>query len=115
MSANAPRADESLAPNAYRLLWAGFMAILAAGVGYSVRGGILGQWAEQFGFTMSELGAITGGGLTGFGIVIILGSLIADKIGYGKLMVTAFLLHFISAVITLAAPAAFAAGGKEAA
>ena len=24
--------DEALAPNAYRLLWAGFMAILAAGI-----------------------------------------------------------------------------------
>ena len=106
---------EGIAPNASRLLWAGFMAILAAGVGYSVRGGILGQWAEQFGFTMTELGTITGGGLTGFGIVIILSSLIADKIGYGKLMMLAFLLHFISAVITLAAPAAFASGGKEAA
>ena len=106
---------EGSAPNAKRLLFAGFMAILAAGVGYSVRGGILGQWAEQFGFTMTELGAITGGGLTGFGIVIIISSLLADKIGYGKLMVTAFILHFISAVITLAAPAAFAAGGKTAA
>jgi MFS family permease len=30
-------------------------------------------------------------------------------------MITAFALHFISAVITLAAPAAFASGGKEAA
>lgn len=107
--------SEGIAPNASRLLWAGFMAILAAGVGYSVRGGILGQWAEQFGFTMTELGAITGGGLTGFGIVIILSSLIADKVGYGKLMLLAFGLHFISAVITLAAPAAFASGGKEAA
>ncbi|SFI35367.1 MFS transporter [Planctomicrobium piriforme] len=103
------------APNAYRLLYAGFMAILAAGVGYSVRGGILGQWAEQFGFTMTELGTITGGGLTGFGIVIILTSLFADKIGYGKVMAAAFVLHFISAVITLAAPAAFEAGGKVAA
>jgi MFS family permease len=102
-------------PNAKRLLWAGFMAILAAGVGYSVRGGILGQWAEQFGFTMTDLGTITGGGLTGFGIVIILSSLIADKVGYGKLMIMAFVLHFLSAVITLAAPAAFASGGKEAA
>ena len=107
--------SEGSTPNAKRLLFAGFMAILAAGVGYSVRGGILGQWAVQFGFTMTELGAITGGGLTGFGIVIILSSLLADKIGYGKLMVTAFILHFISAVITLLAPAAFAAGGKTAA
>lgn len=104
-----------IAPNAHRLLWAGFMAILAAGVGFSVRGGILGQWADQFGFTMTELGAITGGGLTGFGIIIILTSLIADKVGYGKLMALAFVLHFGSAVLTLAAPAAFASGGKSAA
>jgi len=88
------------------------MAILAAGVGYSVRGGVLLQWANQFGFTMTELGAITGGGLTGFGIVIILSSLIADKIGYGKLMVTAFILHLISAGVTYAAPYAFVSGGK---
>ena len=72
--------DTPAAPNAKRLLWAGFMAILAAGVGYSVRGGILGQWATQFGFTMTELGTITGGGLTGFGIVIILSSLIAVSV-----------------------------------
>ncbi len=105
----------SIAPNAKRLLWAGFMAILAAGVGFSVRGGILGQWAEQFGFTMTELGTITGGGLTGFGVVIIVTSLFADKIGYGKLLIGAFILHFISAVLTLATPAFFASGGKDAA
>jgi len=107
--------QNEVAPNAQRLLWAGFMAILAAGVGFAVRTGILGQWAEQFGFTMTELGAITGGGLTGFGIVIIAASLVADKIGYGKLMAMAFALNFISAIITLAAPMAFASGGKEAA
>lgn len=108
-------AGDAIAPNAYRLLWAGFMAILAAGVGYSVRGGILGQWATQFGFSMTELGGITGGGLTGFGIVIILSSLIADKVGYGKLMAGAFLCHVVSAVLTYSAPAAFASGGKDAA
>ncbi len=107
--------SDAIAPNASRLLWAGFTAILAAGVGFSVRAGVLGQWAEQFGFTMTELGTITGGGLTGFGIVIILSSLIADRIGYGKLMFTALLLHFISAVLTLATPAFFASGGKDAA
>ena len=62
--------------HAHRLLWAGFMAILAEGVGFGVRGGILGQWAQQYGFTMTELGQITGGGLTGFGVIIIFSSLI---------------------------------------
>src|SRR5271167_3822053 len=92
--------------NAHRLLWAGFMAILAEGMGFGLRGGILGQWANQYGFTMTDLGAITGGGLTGFGVVMIISSLIADKVGYGPLMVTAFLLHFLSAVVTLATGAA---------
>lgn len=110
---NAPGATS--APNAQRLLWAGFMAILAAGVGFSIRGGILGQWAEQYGFTMTELGGITGGGLTGFGIIILLSSFLADAVGYGKLMAAAFLTHLVSAILTLAAGAAFASGGKDAA
>ena len=99
-------------PNAQRLLWAGFMAILAAGVGFSIRAGILGQGAEQYGFTQTELGAITGGGLTGFGIIILLSSLIADRIGFGRLMFAAFVMHLISAGLTLATGAAFATGGK---
>jgi MFS family permease len=100
---NAYVSNDAIAPNAKRLLWAGFMAILAAGVGFSIRGGILGDWGAQFGFTQSDLGQITGGGLTGFGIIILLSSLIADKVGYGKLMILAFVMHFLSAVVTLAA------------
>jgi len=114
MSNEKPGA-EAIAPNAKRLLAAGFTAILATGVGFAIRGGVLGQWAHQFGFTMSELGTITGGGLTGFGLVIILSSFIAEKVGYGKLMVLAVLMHLISAVLTLATPAFFASGGKDAA
>ena len=95
--------DTGVTPNAQRLLWAGFMAILAAGVGFSIRGGILGDWGTQFGVTQTDLGTITGGGLTGFGVIILLGALIADRVGYGKLMIFAFVMHFISAVLTLAA------------
>lgn len=109
------KSDEVAAPNAYRLLWAGFMAIMASGVGFSIRTGILGQWAEQYGFTLTELGTITGGGLTGFGIIILLSALIADKIGYGALMVTAFVMHLASAALTLSTGAAFLSGGKPAA
>lgn len=91
------------------------MAILAEGMGFGLRGGILVLWANQYGFTMTDLGAITGGGLVGFGLIVVFSSLIADRIGYGPLMVTAFVLHVLSAVITVAADPAFAAGGKMAA
>lgn len=95
--------NNGIAPNAKRILWAGFMAILAEGVGFAVRGGILGDWMKQFGFTLSDLGKITGGGLTGFGIIILFSAAIADWIGYGRLMILAFTAHASSAILTLAA------------
>lgn len=100
--------------NAQRLLWAGFFSIFAAGVGFSVRGGILVYWSGDFGFTMADLGGITGGGLAGFGIIIIIGSLFADNIGYGKLMALAFLMHVLSAGLQLCAGEIFERFGKDA-
>jgi len=97
---DAPPELEGAVPNATRLLWAGFLAILAAGVGFAIRGGILANWGAQYGFTGEEIGRITGGGFTGFCFGIIIGGVIADKVGYGKLVISAFLLHVLSAVVT---------------
>ena len=96
------------ASNAKRLLVAGFMAILAAGIGFAIRGGILDNWGSEFGFTASELGLIGGAGFTGFCFGIIIGGLVADKIGYGKLVVAAFLFHILSAFVTFGASAGMA-------
>ncbi|HMP79521.1 MAG TPA: MFS transporter [Pirellulaceae bacterium] len=95
--------ENALAPNAHRLLWAGFFAILAAGIGFGVRGGILFNWKDEFGFSDTELGNIGGAGLTGFCVGIFIGGLIVDRIGYGKLVIAAFLFHILSAVVTFAA------------
>ncbi len=95
--------DEPIAHNAKRLLWAGFLAILAAGIGFGIRGGILANWAAEFGFTGAQLGAIGGAGLTGFTFGIIIGGVVVDKIGYGKLIVAAFLFHVLSAFVTFGA------------
>jgi MFS family permease len=95
--------EDGITPNAGRLLWAGFTAILAAGVGFGVRGGILANWSSEFNYTAAQLGAIGGAGLTGFCFGIIIGGVICDKIGYGKLVLLAFLTHVISAVVTLGA------------
>ncbi|MDB4618458.1 MFS transporter [Akkermansiaceae bacterium] len=89
--------------NRKRLLWAGFMAILAAGVGFGVRGGILTNWASEFGFSGSQLGAIGGAGFTGFCFGIMIGGVVVDKIGYGKLVFVAFFCHVVSAFVTLGA------------
>ena len=95
--------DLSTVPNAKRLLWAGFTAILAAGVGFGVRGGIFANWAQEFSFSGVQLGLIGGAGFTGFCIGIFIGGVIVDKIGYGKLVIAAFLFHVLSAFITFGA------------
>lgn len=95
--------NDAVAPNAQRLLWAGFMAILAAGVGFAIRGGIFDNWSAAYSFTSTQLGAIGGAGFSGFCFGIIIGGVLCDKIGYGKLVATAFLLHVLSAVVTFGA------------
>ncbi|MEI7819375.1 MAG: MFS transporter [Verrucomicrobiota bacterium] len=96
---------EGIAPNASRLLWAGFMAILAAGVGFAIRGGIFDNWGAEFGFTGAQLGAIGGAGFIGFCFGIIVGGFVCDKIGYGKLVVLALVMHVLSAFVTFTATA----------
>ncbi len=118
-----PRADTHIAAGPapdrsfsnMMLFWASFFTLIAAGMGFSIRGAIIGAWGQQFGFTQTELGIITGQGLAGFGLAIILFSFFSDLLGYGVLMVIAFLLHALSIVLTLAAPFAFDHYGKDAA
>ena len=94
---------DGIAPNSGRLLWAGFMAIMAAGAGFALRGGIFDNWGSEFGFTATQLGAIGGAGFTGFCFGIIVGGVVCDKIGYAKLVIVAFALHVISAIVTFTA------------
>src|SRR6187402_3339538 len=100
---NGSVSNAPIASNATRLLWAGFLAILATGIGFGVRGGILANWADEFGFTGAQLGDLGGAGLTGFCFGIIIGGVVVDKIGYGKLVFAAFIFHILSALITFGA------------
>ena len=90
-------------PNAFRLLLGGFLAILAAGVGFAIRGGILDNWIADFNFTSTEVGLINGAGFTGFCFGIIIGGIVVDKIGYGKLVFAAFAFHILSAAVAFGA------------
>ncbi|MCS7046903.1 MAG: MFS transporter [Gemmataceae bacterium] len=99
--------------NDLMLFWASFFTLIAAGMGFAIRGDIIGDWGRQFGFTQTELGIITGQGLAGFGLTIIFFSFFSDLIGYGILMAIAFLFHALSIALTLAAPFAFQSHGKD--
>jgi MFS family permease len=107
--------EESLTPGQHKAIFlASFLTLIAAGIGFAVRGAILDDWGTAFGFTKFELGTITGGGLTGFGITIIICSFFADRIGYKTVLTGAFILHVLSAVITLAAGLVFKTMGRDA-
>jgi MFS family permease len=97
-----------------KIFWASFLTLIAAGMGFAVRGGVLAEWGRIFGFTKTELGTITGGGLTGMAFTIIGFSLFADRVGYKLLLIGAFLLHVSSAIVTLAATPVYQAAGKDA-
>lgn len=100
--------------NRKKLLTAGFLTLIAAGIGFAVRAGLLDIWSTKYGFTMTELGQITGGGLLGFGVVILIAGLLIDAIGYKPLMLLATLCHVVSAVMLFAATPVFNAAGKDA-
>jgi MFS family permease len=95
------------------LFWASFLTLIAAGMGFAITSDINTAWGRQFGFTQTELGYITGWGFAGFGLTIIFFSFFADLVGYGPLMVVAFVLHILSVALTLAAPYAFNHFGKD--
>lgn len=95
------------------LFWASFFTLIAAGMGFSITGDIMAEWGKSFGFTQTDLGTIGGMGLAGFGLTIIVFSFFADTLGYGKLMIVAFVLHVTAIATTLAAPFAFKAYGKD--
>lgn len=96
--------NSSISPaHAKRLLWAGFMAILAAGVGFAIRGGLFDNWELLYNFNKTQIGTITGAGLTGFCFGIMIGGLLVDKLGYGKLVAAALAGHILSAFVTFAA------------
>jgi MFS family permease len=97
-----------------KIFWASFLTLIAAGMGFAIRGDVLSEWERHFGFTKTELGTITGGGLVGMAFTIIGFSLFADRVGYKMLLIGAFLLHVSSAAVTLAATPVNMAAGKDA-
>lgn len=106
--------EPNIQENRKKLLIAGILTLIAAGVGFGVRGGLLGIWSGQYGFTMTELGTITGGGLVGFGIVILFVGFLIDVVGYKKWLMVALVCHLISAVMLFAATPVFNSSGKDA-
>ncbi|QDS98939.1 MFS transporter [Adhaeretor mobilis] len=100
--------------NRKKLLIAGFLTLIAAGLGFGVRTGLLAVWSKTYGFTFTELGAITGGGLLGFGLIILIAGFLIDALGYKKLLIIALFCHVVSAVMLFFATPIFNSAGRDA-
>ena len=87
----------------FKLFWASFLALTAAGVGFVFRVMIPNMWAENFQITLADVGVLTGAALWPIAVTMILFSLLVDKIGYKVSMFFAFALQAASVVLTFIA------------
>ena len=83
------------------LFWASFLALMAAGVGFVLRGMIPNLWAESFKISLTEVGGLAGAALWPIAITMIIFSLLVDKIGYKISMFFAFLFQAVGVVLTI--------------
>ena len=86
-----------------RLFLGCFIALVATSFGFIVRALLLNDLGVIFNLSETQKGAINGAGLFPFAISIILFSLVVDRMGYGKVMVFAFLGHVLGTIMMLMA------------
>jgi MFS family permease len=86
-----------------RLFAACVLSLVATAFGFIVRAMLLNTLGVEFDLSESQKGALQGVGLFPFALSIIFFSLIIDRIGYGHAMAFAWVLHVLSAIITITA------------
>ena len=85
------------------LFWASFLSLMAAGIGFAFRAMVPHLWGAEYNVLDAEVGKLFGAGLWPIAIMMIVFSLIVDKIGYKISMMCAFALQAISVVMTFTA------------
>jgi MFS family permease len=86
-----------------RLFAACIFALIATAFGFIVRAILLHTLGLEFDLSESQKGALQGAGLFPFALSIIFFSLIIDRVGYGRAMAFAWVLHVVSALVTIMA------------
>src|SRR5262245_66078307 len=87
-----------------RLFLACFFSIFATSSAFIVRAMVITEWGQTFNLTEAQKGAIfPGAALFPFAISIVLFSLFIDRLGYGKTMGLAAILHFLGTIVTILA------------
>ncbi|MEZ4752572.1 MAG: MFS transporter [Bdellovibrionota bacterium] len=87
--------------NPKRLFVASCFALIATAMAFSIRADIIPALKTDFGFTGAQMGLVAGTGLWGFAITIVLGGMLVDAFGMGRLMAIAFLGHVSGVFLTI--------------
>lgn len=87
--------------NQKRLFVASCFALVTAAFAFSLRTDIIPALKVDFGLTDTDIGHATGPGMWGFAITVVIGSLLVDKIGMGRLVACAFVGHISGVFITI--------------
>ncbi|NQT93756.1 MAG: MFS transporter [Lentisphaerae bacterium] len=85
------------------LFLASFLSLMAAGIGFAFRAMVPHLWAAEYNVLDAEVGKLFGAGLWPIAVMMILFSLIVDKVGYKRSMICAFVLQAVSVVLTFVA------------
>lgn len=82
-----------------RLIRAGWLAVMAGGMGFALRGGLLLSWGSQYDLSLTALGRITGCGLAGFAVGTLFSGINANWIDGRKRLAGAIVLQTMSLVV----------------
>ncbi len=87
--------------NRQQLFIASCLALMVTGLSFGIRAGILDQLGVAFQLDKSQLASITATAFWGFPLAIVIGGLVVDIIGMKKLLVAAFIFHFLGIILTV--------------
>lgn len=87
--------------NRSQLFTASCLALMVTGLSFGIRAGILDKLGVEFQLDKSQLASITATAFWGFPLAIVIGGLIVDIIGMKKLLVAAFIFHFLGILLTV--------------
>ena len=87
--------------NQRRLFVASCLSLVATSMAFSIRADIIPALKTDFGFTDTQMGIAAGPGLWAFSITIVLGSMLVDSVGMGRLMAFAFFGHLAGVLLTI--------------
>ncbi len=87
--------------NENRLFLGSCFALITTAFSFSIRAGILPQLGTDFNLTAEQLGFINSMWFVGFPVAMIIGGLVYHTVGPKKIMMIAFLCHFLGILLTI--------------